>query len=836
MQSGIEKDVSPMSEMRDQTRKDEAHPPGQKILVAGSRRIQTNYGEITQLARAIGAKVMHVDNWILLNGGASEESSKGNRSVDYLVCIGAQEALKESGDQKLEEDKILTLLPKDADQTLFHKIGKVKTVKGDLKSRRKELVKQADAIITIEGNKGTDHIIKIGRNSYKPVLPIACTGGKSKEAWDDYEEDILQKFRIKKPSEEYEILTTNRGLAKTEELSKLVIDRVKDRLIEDKLYRPVRSTPAHTDDPSKKDLLGRRPYAKVIASGIDYYLHKSENGKAPCFLVHLYGPWGSGKSTLLGFLREELGSEWIVVEFNAWQHQRIGQPWWSLMDTVYKTILQETQKTSPWLSDKIRIKENMWRLGNGWSRTFWFATFSSAAIAIAVFAAILVGYIPIKTPEGTADPNGVLTIFSGIIATIASIVTGIRAIGNSLVPGSADAASQFVMKTADPMEKLKQHFLKIMSWSGENKHVVIFVDDLDRCRVEYTVKFLEGIQTIFRAANNLVFVIAADRRWLFSSYQNDYGSFSEALEDLGRPLGYLFLDKTFQISVPMPKLSGHYQENYLNYLVTLDEKTLDKVRKGAKNETETQADDLNEFPIDSIGDRLKQIKDPAQAQGIRENLVERVFARPEFKEKTENFLEGFSRYIEPNPRSMKRLVTAFGIWRARDYLSGSNVDDDKLARWVIINQRWPIVENFLEQQPEVADGIASFNKERPEVADEIINGNIEKDLNTLLKGLNFPTDKEQIKTLVEHSTAPERKKILQLVKRITDRKYQNVSDLADSIKEYVRKEWDTMLMNAGVGNESIRKMFSNSTIISVLLGKGGTAVLDSGTVRDLASR
>jgi hypothetical protein len=284
----------------------------------------------------------------------------------------------------------------------------------------------------------------------------------------------------------------------------------------------------------------------------------------------------------------------------------------------------------------------------------------------------------------------------------------------------------------------------------------------------------------------------------------------------------------------------------LNYLVTLDERTIEKVRKEAKNEAERQANDLNESAIDSIGDRLNPIKDvavneeafrkAAEGQAFREELVERVFARPEFKEKTENFLKGFSRYIEPNPRSMKKLVTAFGIWRARDVLSGSYVDDDKLARWVIISQRWPTVESFLEQRPEVADAIASFNKERPEVADAIINGNIGKDLNKLLGGLDFPTDKEQIKSLVERSTTPEQNKILELVKRITDRQYQNVTDVADSIKEFDRKEWDNMLTNAGVGNESIRKMLSNSTIISVLLGKGGAAGIDSGTVRDLASR
>jgi hypothetical protein len=305
-----------------------------------------------------------------------------------------------------------------------------------------------------------------------------------------------------------------------------------------------------------------------------------------------------------------------------------------------------------------------------------------------------------------------------------------------------------------------------MGWTGR-KPVAIFIDDLDRCRDEYTVEFLEGIQTIFRRADNLVFVIAADRRWLYSSYQKIYGSFSEAIDDLGRPLGYLFLDKTFQISVPMPNLSGHYREDYLNYLVTLDEKTFEKAKDQAKVEAERQVDDLNESAVEN---KLKSTKDGViknqtfrdalNNQIFRETVVERVFAQPEFKEKTENFLKDFSRFMEPNPRSMKRLVTAFGLWRARDVLSGGYIDDDKLARWVIISQRWPIVANFLEEHPEVTD---------------IINVRAAED-------------------------------------------------------------WDQILKNAGVEEESIRKMLSNSTITDVLLGDSTGTPLDSDTVRKLASR
>jgi hypothetical protein len=102
-------------------------------------------------------------------------------------------------------------------------------------------------------------------------------------------------------------------------------------------------------------------------------------------------------------------------------------------------------------------------------------------------------------------------------------------------------------------------------------------------------------------------------------------------------------------------------------------------------------------------------QEAVKEQAFREAAVEYLFTQPEFKEKTENFLSKFSDFIEPNPRSMKRLVTAFGLWRARDILSGSYSDEDKLAQWVILSQRWPLMANFLEEHP----GIADIIKDKP---------------------------------------------------------------------------------------------------------------------------
>jgi hypothetical protein len=45
---------------------------------------------------------------------------------------------------------------------------------------------------------------------------------------------------------------------------------------------------------------------------------------------------------------KERKNKWIVVMFNAWQHQRTGPPWWSLMDAVFKRGVSGLGKISWW--------------------------------------------------------------------------------------------------------------------------------------------------------------------------------------------------------------------------------------------------------------------------------------------------------------------------------------------------------------------------------------------------------------------------------------------------------------------------------------------------------
>lgn len=112
------------------------------------------------------------------------------------------------------------------------------------------------------------------------------------------------------------------------------------------------AVPTHADNPARVDLLGREAFASALAIRLrtirqenDLAASKAGGVDQPgAFLLHIHGPWRSGKTSLLNFVRDELrkpleegriqrvdSSPWIVVDFNAWQHQRVDPPWWPLL-------------------------------------------------------------------------------------------------------------------------------------------------------------------------------------------------------------------------------------------------------------------------------------------------------------------------------------------------------------------------------------------------------------------------------------------------------------------------------------------------------------------------
>ncbi|HEU4880915.1 MAG TPA: P-loop NTPase fold protein [Longimicrobium sp.] len=471
--------------------------------------------------------------------------------------------------------------------------------------------------------------------------------------------------------------------------------------------RSEETVPAHPDDPAALDTLARRPFARCIANRMDEVWKGRERrpsrrgaadtGSGGAFMLHLHGPWGSGKSSILNFLRDELQDEkrrpeerWVVVEFNAWRHQRIRPPWWALIRDVYA---QSARQLPPLRSLWLRVRWWAWRV-----RADWLPVAAAAAL-ITVAVLVISGVLkPAPAPAEDAAWKGVelaLKLLTGALAAWGTVF----AVSRSLAFGSARAAQTYTELKSDPLSPIVRLFQRLTA--SIRQPVAVFIDDLDRCDGKYVVELLEGVQTLFRTAP-VTYVVAADRKWICASFQQGYRDFGDDIGEPGRPLGYLFLDKLFQVSASVPRPAPEVQRAYWSALLraagTADAATLEARRQQAEAVAEREVG--NRKTTEALQAFVQAAADPVEQEGRRAVAAQRITTPEAQRETQKHLLEGFADLLEPNPRSMKRLVNAYGLHQATHFLEHRHVAPDALARWTLIELRWPLLADHLESHPE----------------------------------------------------------------------------------------------------------------------------------------
>jgi hypothetical protein len=478
--------------------------------------------------------------------------------------------------------------------------------------------------------------------------------------------------------------------------------------------RSVDPAPFQLDNPAEQDQLERRSFVRALAIRLDRIWNEYSRSRAPgSFIVHLNGPWGAGKTSLLNLLREALqvsreraeadsapaeASQWIVVNFNAWQHQRLDPPWWSLLNVMYHQACEQrrVQDGQFWRVSALRVWENWWRIKTG-SRDSITVT-SLVLLAAALLYWPLSWVFPVAQAEGAGAVTGALSLITMVVSTAVLV-------SRSLLPGSARAARSFVQSSGDPMTQVCRHFRDLIT--AIERPVMIFIDDLDRCQAPYVVHLLEGIQTLLNDPR-VLYVVAADRRWLCSCYEAVYDGFVPSVNEPGRRLGELFLEKVFELSVAVPRVSPEVQGAYFHSLLQTDaETTTEQIKErahrvrsefaGAKTEQEV----LDKLCANGGADIVEQ-------QLRRQAAVERLVTA-EAEQGITCFLERFAPLLEPNPRALKRFINAYAVLRDLTMLTDANVLRDvsmrkRLALWTILSVRWPAVADYLSERAAGREG------------------------------------------------------------------------------------------------------------------------------------
>ena len=505
---------------------------------------------------------------------------------------------------------------------------------------------------------------------------------------------------------------------------------------------PSAHAPAVRDAPATDDRLERVAFAWTLSMRIR--AAHEEVGQRPAgpvcdgpFLVHLHGAWGSGKSTLLEFLAEALrtpnakrfgrftdrlrraGTDpdalrpWAIVRFNAWRHQRIAPPWWWLMAAVYR---QAARDLPIHRRLAFRLKDWRRRVFSAWPA---YAVFVGGVVACA--SLLWLGWgagVFMRTSD-----RSWLDVAGGVATSIAAVATlaitawgGMRGASRWVMMASARGADAAIERSHDPFGALRARYRELVN--SLDRPLAVFIDDLDRCDAEYVVRLLEGVQTLFADAP-VTYVVAGDRRWICESYDQVYSGFSPHLGRPGRPLGYHFLEKTFQLSAGVPELSESLRRRYwrsvLGLAESVDEETLTVERERAELEAASAADE------EELLAGLRRVADApaARVQAVAEAVASRL-EDEDVRRRTEHRLRDYDHLLERNPRAIKRLANAYGFERQLQLLEGNaGPSVDHLALWTILTLRWPRLGEYLAEHPGAVESIGGSEPVPGDLPDDL---------------------------------------------------------------------------------------------------------------------
>ena len=273
---------------------------------------------------------------------------------------------------------------------------------------------------------------------------------------------------------------------------------------------PVSSPPFEVpvEDPFANDLLMNHVRAQALTNLIER--------AGPPYVIAVDAEWGNGKTTFLRMLKQKLQNEGFgVIAFNAWEHDFTDNP----VTTLAGEIVKQTKNFG---HESLRRRA------------------AELAKAVAPIA-IEVGASTIPAAATGNVPGMVANLVKGVFKAL-------RILGQNDPVAKYDQTTQGIanFKTA-----LRQTAAAVAD-QHRGKPMVVAIDELDRCRPDFAVRFLEIIKHFFSTPNT-VFIITTNLGQMAHTVRAVYGQTFDAEE---------YLDRFFDLPC---KLTHENKDEFINH-------------------------------------------------------------------------------------------------------------------------------------------------------------------------------------------------------------------------------------------------------------------------------
>lgn len=268
-----------------------------------------------------------------------------------------------------------------------------------------------------------------------------------------------------------------------------------------------RSTISEISIPFERDVMGRKPIAEKITSYVDR-LHAGA-------VIGISAPWGEGKTYFGRNWHAQLKETHRVAFIDAFENDYLDDP--------FLLIASE-------LSELIHSGDKQQKL-------------KSRA------AQVLKAIMPIGT-------KALVNLASRVLLGTSDLSEAMSDAGKDIAETLADRSEKWLVDRFDEMTVQRaslQGFKDALKEAveQENKPVVVFIDELDRCKPSFAVTLIERLKHLFDVPN-LVFVLLLNKTQLERSIEGYYGAGTDGNAYLGK-----FVNLWFDLPRPIPSDSYH---------------------------------------------------------------------------------------------------------------------------------------------------------------------------------------------------------------------------------------------------------------------------------------
>ncbi|WP_294303186.1 P-loop NTPase fold protein [uncultured Sphingomonas sp.] len=261
------------------------------------------------------------------------------------------------------------------------------------------------------------------------------------------------------------------------------------------------------------DLFGRKDLALRLIGLFESIEHGS--------VSVLDGRWGIGKTTFSKQLAAEFRKRGIpTIYFDAFNYDYIDSPFQAVASTFIKAAIEAKKINEPSYKAFLEKAASVGR------------TIAAASAKVGVKVATL-----------------------GIVN--AADLGDLGKVGETIVDGTADISEEAVKKLLEEQATAEVKFRELKSaleelpallslqQSDESVPLIVFVDELDRCRPDFALGILEVLKHFFRA-DGIHFILSANRSALEFSVHHKYGVGISAAEYLEKFFDFsIFLDANY---------------------------------------------------------------------------------------------------------------------------------------------------------------------------------------------------------------------------------------------------------------------------------------------------